>query len=310
MQEQLHLEISVEKSKITNLRKRKSEFLGFEYKANKKGEKWVAHSNIMKIKQHKIVTNGRELIKKTQKNPTSMNVNRLNSWILGLHNYYIIATHVNIDFNKIAYCLNRTMYNSFKSIGKHNIPNKPNATYKSFYKNNYRTWEILGIHIYPLGDIKTRIPMSFTQNVCNYTTKGREKIFAKLEPRIANQIINLMNTHIPNRSIEYFDNRISKYSMQQGKCHVTGNFLFANEVHCHHIKPVKTGGDDNFKNLVIVHKDIHKLIHATSDIVIKVNSSGLKTKMIDKVNKLRAILMLEPIKKLAPNKGQERSVHC
>ncbi|MEC3017440.1 group II intron reverse transcriptase/maturase, partial [Bacillus cereus] len=40
----LHLDISLEKSKIINLRKKASHFLGFTVKANKKGNKHVAHS--------------------------------------------------------------------------------------------------------------------------------------------------------------------------------------------------------------------------------------------------------------------------
>ena len=138
--------------------------------------------------------------------------------------------------------------------------------------------------------------MNFTQTICNYTKKGREKIFEKIESGIASQILSLMNANIPNRSIEYFDNRISKYSMQQGKCHVTGNFLLASEAHCHHINPIKAGGNDNFKNLVIVHGNIHKLIHATNDEIIKKYSASLKDKMINKANKLRKKLGLEPIK--------------
>jgi hypothetical protein len=46
LKERLNLEISPEKSKITNLRKKPSEFLGFKIKAVVKGMKRVANSTI------------------------------------------------------------------------------------------------------------------------------------------------------------------------------------------------------------------------------------------------------------------------
>ena len=67
---------------------------------------------------------------------------------------------------------------------------------------------------------------------------------------------------IPNRSIEYLDNRVSLYAAQYGKCAVTGRMLWIDEIHCHHKKPTSQGGTDEYKNLVIVHKDVHALIHA------------------------------------------------
>ena len=39
-------------------------------------------------------------IKTMQKHPNVNNVNIYNATILGMHNYYKVATHVNIDFNK------------------------------------------------------------------------------------------------------------------------------------------------------------------------------------------------------------------
>lgn len=59
------------------------------------------------------------------------------------------------------------------------------------------------------------------------------------------------------------DNRISKYVAQKGKCSILGIVLDYEDIHCHHIHPRETGGTDKYDNLVIVHIDMHKLIHAT-----------------------------------------------
>jgi 5-methylcytosine-specific restriction endonuclease McrA len=71
----------------------------------------------------------------------------------------------------------------------------------------------------------------------------------------------MIDNHIENRSIEYNDNRISLYVAQKGKCFVSGKLLEIDEIHCHHKKPKAKGGGDEYKNLLILHKDVHRLIH-------------------------------------------------
>ncbi len=93
------------------------------------------------------------------------------------------------------------------------------------------------------------------------------------------------------------DNRLSKYSAQKGKCFITGLPLKARDVHCHHKKPTFLGGTDEFQNLIIVHKDIHTLIHASLEgtVLRYVNRLRLHTKQIEKINQLRKLCKLERI---------------
>lgn len=47
----------------------------------------------------------------------------------------------------------------------------------------------------------------------------------------------LMNQRIGNSSIEYYDNRISLYSIQSGRCYITGKeFLSVDDIHCYSYK--------------------------------------------------------------------------
>ncbi|MDR7077381.1 hypothetical protein J2Y03_002405 [Neobacillus niacini] len=46
-----------------------------------------------------------------------------------------------------------------------------------------------------------------------------------------------MKNFIPNRTIEYNDNRKSKFIAQYGKCAVTGTELGKSDWHCHHKIP-------------------------------------------------------------------------
>lgn len=261
----LKLDISEDKSSITNLRKNKTEFLGIEFKLVPKEKKFVINSNVTKKNKTKIKAKIREITKKIQINPTNYNIiNEFNSYVLGIHNYYRIATHVSLDFHKIAYQTSRTLFNRLKNCGKFGIPINPSETYKKFYgRSKVKTFKFGNRYLYPIGFIQNVIAISFNQDICNYTPKGRTKLHAMLEKDIQHQIIKMVENSHYTESMEYYDNRISKYSMQKGKCAITGEFLTHDWVHCHHIIPRILGGDDNFNNLTIVNKFIHKLIHAT-----------------------------------------------
>jgi len=98
-----------------------------------------------------------------------------------------------------------------------------------------------------------------------------------------------MKNYIPNRSIEYNDNRISKFITQYGESAILGEEQGIREWHCHHITPFSLSRDDNYSNLIIVHKAIHQLIHLRDKVKIKslLQSLNLDSKQKEKVNKLR-----------------------
>ncbi|WP_378936981.1 HNH endonuclease signature motif containing protein [Metabacillus herbersteinensis] len=139
--------------------------------------------------------------------------------------------------------------------------------------------------------------MNFSPKLIPYTVEGRERIHQKIRPDIEREIGFLMKSRIPNRSVEYMDNRISRYSMKMGKCEITGIDLSALEVHCHHYIPLHLGGTDTFHNLRILHKEVHKLIHHTDKEAINVliNRLGITKIMVDKINKYREKCELERI---------------
>lgn len=48
---------------------------------------------------------------------------------------------------------------------------------------------------------------------------------------------------------------------QKFKCYVTGQPLVPNEVHIHHKKPLGKGGSNDFKNLILIDKNVHIELH-------------------------------------------------
>ncbi len=67
--------------------------------------------------------------------------------------------------------------------------------------------------------------------------------------------------------------------------------MWIDEIHCHHKKPISQGGTDKYKNLIIVHIDVHKLIHVTKPETIQAYLNKIKPNksQLEKVNKLRML---------------------
>jgi RNA-directed DNA polymerase len=297
LKDRLKLDVSPEKSQIINLRKRESEFLGFTIRANKKGQKRVAHTGIKAGKRQRIKSEAKKHILKMRASPTALTAARFNSFVLGIHNYFNRATHVSVAFSRLAYDLRAFMYNRLKQIGKYEHPANPPPTYSKFYSLGYRTFKVADVYLYPLANVKTKNTMGFTQGLSLFTTAGREQIYKKLRPDLRQEIYLLTKSSIPNQSVEYMDNRISRYSMKMGKCEITGMYLFASDVHCHHYIPLHLGGNDKFNNLRIIHKEVQQLLLQTPKKTIDVLKSklGLTELMMNKINKYREKYALEPV---------------
>jgi len=287
--ERLHLEISDEKSKITNLRKRKSEFLGFNIALQKKkGNKRVIKSSMTEKAKRNAIEKLRNKIKELQKVRNQQTVNRYNSAILGLQNYYRIATSVYIDFKDIAYIVGKSLKNRLKSC----IKNKgdPSNTYNKLYGEYKCKKKYIGeLILFPIHAIKHHNPMNFKRAINNYTAEGRILIHGNLRDIEWKVLRCMMINPVKYRSTEYNDNRISLFIGQKGKCRVTGNPLDHDNMECHHITPRKTVSDDSYKNLVLVEREVHKLIHATNpEIILKyTNKLNLTEKKLATVNKYR-----------------------
>lgn len=122
--ERLGLETSPEKSKIVNLKRHYSEFLGFKLKVRTKGKKpdgqprYVIEAHIKDKALLKIRKKSKEIIGQIRQTYDPGMEYRLiqtyNSYVMGVHNYYSIATHVNPDFHKIAFDVKKSLYNRLK----------------------------------------------------------------------------------------------------------------------------------------------------------------------------------------------------
>lgn len=300
LKERLNLEINQEKSKITNVKKNYTEFLGYRIKVRKKKKKYVVKSKLTKKARKSVQKKIKEQVKILQKERTVNNVLKLNKIIAGEHNYYAYATMVCEDFARIDYNLSKCLKRRLKSLtpktkkkkGKKNKTEKKGYKTREYLKK-YDKYQgkpqiLLGIYRYPIYGITTQTPYMFKQEICNYTEKGRELIHKKLGSIDQSMLNYLINNPSTKQSVEFNDNRISKYVAQKGKCSVSGITL-NEDMQVHHIKPKQDGGTDEYNNLTIVSYEIHKLIHATKSDTIKKyqNLIKLDKDAMKKLNKLR-----------------------
>ena len=300
LKERLGLEISPEKSKITNVRKGKTEFWGFALYTKKKKNKHFVRSNIADKAKKAIKSNLKKQVKYIQRHVSPHSVNVLNSKILGIHNYYNSATLCSIDFNEIAFAINKSLYNRLKGKTSNKEPPK-SKTFSKFYGDyNYKTPTIARVKIFPIAGCKWKLPIAFTQTINNYTEQGRKLVHDKLHS-VTYLVKYLLNQKEYDKSVEYNDNRISLMAGQNGNCGVTKLPLSVGNMECHHKKPKELGGGDEYKNLMWVIVDVHKLIHATTPEIIDdyLRKLNLDSKALKKVNSLRKLaenLEIEPMK--------------
>lgn len=304
--ERLGLEISPEKSKIVNVKRHYSEFLGFKLKVREKGKKpdgskrYVIEAHVRDKALKKIRARSKEIIGQIRRTYDPKMEYRLiqkyNSYLIGIHNYYCIATHVNLDIHKIAFDVKKSLYNRLKhrlqrtgSISNRYIQEKYGKSREVRYLNGHA--------VVPVAYVQHRVPMDRKIRVNPYMPEGRTEIHKNLAGLNLAVMNHLMNTPAGQQSVEYNDNRIALYVAQKGKCAVSGIALDANQVDCHHKKPLSLGGDDSYQNLIIVSDAVHILIHSSSERTIKkyLNDLQLNSKQLAKLNNLRKLAEMPQI---------------
>lgn len=298
LQERLHLEISEEKTKIVNAKRRYSDFLGFKIKVHPKGKKEVVTSHIsdkqLSNKKTALVSQAKNIARPRPGRTEFEEVTLYNSMVMGIQNYYQIATCISRDCSTLSRAVMTVLTNRLRI-------QRNSRLIKEGRKLTKIEWERYGASaqmryltgtkepIYPIGYTQHKPPHSKKRSLCSFTPEGRIGLHDNLRIN-THLMLALMRLPLNRKSIEFADNRISLFSAQWGKCAVTGkDFRATSEIHCHHIKPVKHGGYDNYGNLILVLEPVHKLIHATLDTVIirYMNMLNLDSQQMKKLNKLR-----------------------
>lgn len=287
----LKLEVSDEKSKVTNLRKRDSEFLGFRIKLRRKSNSWVITSNVCDKAIHRISKEMADSVKAIQSSKTaeeiSLNVGDYNAKVIGVQDYYCIATRVNLNFSDIARPINGQLLHRIDGIKKQGeIKNR--YLRKRYGKSKQMRW-IGETPLVPLAYVQFKIPMRKSRKINPYTSEGRAEIHDNLRVDV-NSMLWLMRHPIPTESVRYNDNRISLYAGQDGKCAITGKKLDVQTCFCYRKTNDCKKGKDNYQNLLLLSLQGLAIVSSEDmmSVVALVKEYSLNAKVITKVNKLRA----------------------
>jgi len=283
LQDRLKLEISEEKSKIVNLKRHYSEFLGFEMKAVKKRKRYVVKSHMTEkaISKEKaaLIEQVKQIAHVQDRDDEAREITLYNSMVFGIHNYYRYATMIATDCEQIHRAVSTVMKN--RLYGRLTKKRQINEVYiRKNYGDSKQIRFISSKTVAPVGYIQTKTPLFKKKKVCKYTPEGRAEIHKNLGINTS-IMLALMRIKEPRRSVEYMDNRISLYAAQYGRCAVTGKELWLDEIHCHHKQPLCRGGTDKYmkagysKAFFEAHREEITLHKAAKDAFQKMGVSKL-----------------------------------
>lgn len=300
LNERLKLEVSQEKTRIVNVKRKYSEFLGFKIRVHPKGQKQVVQSHIsdkqLKRKKQALVEQAKKIAKPDPKKGEYGEICLYNSMVMGTQNYYHIATEINHDCGELNRAVMTVFTNRLKTQKGSRlecIGRRLTEVERKRYGKSQMLRFVAGTEepIYPIGYVQHKNPMNEKRSVCSYTAEGRAEIHDNLRINVK-LMLELMKQPLYDRSSEYADNRISLFSAQWGRCAVTGEeFTITEEIHCHHLVPREKGGTDKYDNLILVLEPIHKLIHAKTDETVEKYKKicNLDAEQMRKLNKLRKL---------------------
>lgn len=317
LKDRLGLDISPEKSKIVNLKEKYSEFLGFKMKviprgkrknkANRGEPRYVVQSHVREKAIEKIREELRKLIHAIEYPPNKAHciyaeVSRYNSFVLGVHDYYGMATKVSADFRPIAFSVQKSLkarmrqrLKTAKEVRKNKIPVHITNVIREKYGKSDQMRYVNDLALAPIGYVRHSHPMQKAYGANSYTEKGRELVHKKLEGVNMAVLHDLMRNPIEGESVEFNDNRLSLYSAQKGKCAVTGNQMETDGVVCIRKIPKERGGTDKYSNLLLVCRKVQELLHIedTDIFNVEMGKLNLDIKRSEKLLKLRSLAFVE-----------------
>ncbi len=206
LKDRLSLEISEEKSKVANLKKHYSEFLGFKLKAVRKGGKFVVRSHMsdkaVKCETEKLKEQIKAIEFRKNTEDEIKNIYQYNSMILGIHSYYLYATNISLDCMSIQFQINTVLNNRLKGRLE-----KRGTVSRKYIAEHYGKSKMLRYissePLCPIGYVRTKNPMYKKKKICNYTAEGREEIHRNLKfDEAAMSILHMLaRAYLSNRSV-------------------------------------------------------------------------------------------------------------
>ncbi|MBT2286007.1 group II intron reverse transcriptase/maturase [Paenibacillus polymyxa] len=289
----LKLDLSHEKTLVTNVSKRAMKFLGYELKVRpgkaKKG--WISQTRPNRERLQTKVREIRKDIKNLRRQKTKEllidKIARINSKIRGLAEYYKRATLVNVDLGRYKSTLwtttKRSLWGRKKNRKVIRIPADQTDNLRSVHENyKARIWAVehegMKFGLTSIGFIKWQPGKFKDHKETPYTKEGRKMhrertIKIPLKVR-ADKLLTehqirytlLGKEYNPIYNFEYIMNRAYAYNRDKGKCKVCKTNAFGDNVNIHHNCPKLPIKDTNkVPNLSTLCVKCHRKIHDGKD---------------------------------------------
>ena len=303
LNKRLKLEISPEKSKVVNLKKNSSDFLGFKIKVIPKGKTkhgYVAKTDMNQKALKKAKTNLKLKVKDIVRHTTTFQIARYNLAVMGMQNYYCVATNIYNNLTEVSYALLPTTRVRFKKIATL-IPFETTSQDFQMKTTGIRPQTkiimIADTPLLPINGVKHKNPLNFSQDICNFTEHGRSRIHEEIALVTKGEIRILLEYKDTTKSVEFNDNRISVFIAQQGNCYITNRRHSPTDMVCIY-KNITETDRDKYQNLVFVEIPISKAILTESVQQAKMwlMNYGLSSQQKRKLNKIRANYGYQAIK--------------
>ena len=310
LREKMKLTLSAEKTLITDVRRKYIKFLGYEFK-NVRGKarkgyivRTIPDRKRLKRKVDEIVESIKKIPRNYSREKMIDAINRINSKIRGLIQYYQCCTWVNIAMKKYARKLSWAAIRRLKQYKGKWIPanqtrNLPRVHQEYRQKIPSIKYRDIYIGITALTFCRWQKTPGKNQAETPFTESGRQLYFERTKKkRIQARLDEVYSDRAANIAItgkwgklnnfEFFMNRGYALNRDKVKCRVCGGWLFGCTPYVHRINPnLPLNKVNRVNNLVSVHK---KCLNAIND--PKMDISGFDAKAQKKIIGYREKLVI------------------
>lgn len=292
LKKRLKLEVSEEKTKIVNLKKTNSYFLGFRFKLKKHKSTLKVVSNMtekaIKNTTDKLKKQVREIKRnKWNKKKCKEEIDKYNSMVIGIHGYYCKAVNISRNLHKLGFIINTYINRNFLGV----LTFEEDIKEDNFIVKTYGK-EIPYIRGRPLAlieKVKYQEPRYKGNKIDYYNNKSRNEFYKELKIKNLYMIEVILKNPYLDESVEYNDNVISKFCGQLGKYAFT-NKMILNISNLKIVKRKNIAFNNKYDNIILVENKVKELIEKkeVDDLIEIIRlKKGLTSKQLDEINKIR-----------------------
>ncbi|MED3126373.1 group II intron reverse transcriptase/maturase [Bacillus wiedmannii] len=310
LKHKMKLELSTEKTLITDLRVRPVTFLSYDMRFGLTKENKYApllYPNMKAV--NKAIKEIKSYVKKLRYSPNdewfATNIEKINEKLVGISNYFNKGiskkTLSKID-NKIFWGMLKAFKSYFKYeknttlMENHYVP--LNTVSNRRVRHEKYNWKTFAIEIdnIKIGATKCAITpvqysRNFNQEMTPFTAEGRKLYAQRMEktlPLCRPTIYKADELYIAHKdknrimtNFEFIMNKDYAYNRDKGKCRACGCFLYG-KGNCHHKNPKLPLNEVNkVNNLISLCTECHKLVHNKEAI----EGNAKRVRLIEKLRK-------------------------